>query len=150
MHGLKYDKNERQSDIVSIITECFRKIDLLCEEEEIDRAHRIGKSYKNESSGFPMKPIIIKFKSLRCKQHVYRNLLSILENGKRKPGENSFSVSLDFTNQRYNLLKYAQVIVKEMDNVSFACADVNCSLAIPFENGTIRHFSSEYLSSVHY
>ena len=69
MHGLKYDKNERQSDIVSIITECFRKIGLLCEEEEIDRAHRIGKSYKNESSGLPMKPIIIKFNSWRYRQN---------------------------------------------------------------------------------
>ena len=31
-----------------------------------------------------------------------------------------------------------------MDNVSFVCADVNCSLAIRFKNGTIKHFDSEY------
>ena len=31
-----------------------------------------------------------------------------------------------------------------MDNVSFVCADVNCSLAIRFKNVTIKHFNSKY------
>ena len=31
-----------------------------------------------------------------------------------------------------------------MDNVSFFCVDVNCSIAIRFKNGTIKHFNSEY------
>ena len=31
-----------------------------------------------------------------------------------------------------------------MDNVSFVCAHVNCSLAIRFKNGIIKHFNSEY------
>ena len=106
--------------------------------------HRIGKPYKNESSGLTMKPIIIKFKSWRYRQNVYRNRPRRFENGKKKPGENSFSVSLDLTKRRYNLLKFAQGIVKEMDNVSFVCADVNCSLAIRFKNGIIKHFNSEY------
>ena len=51
---------------------------------------------------------------------------------------------MGLTKQRYNLLKFAQGIKKEMDNVSFVCADVNCSLAIRFKNGTIKHFDSEY------
>ena len=66
------------------------------------------------------------------------------ENGKKKPGENSFSVSLDLTNRRYNLLKFAQGIVKEMNIVSFVCANVNCSLAIRFKNGAVKYFNSEY------
>ena len=66
------------------------------------------------------------------------------ENDKKKPGENYFRVSLDLTKRRYNLLKIAQGIVKEMDNVSFVCTDVNCPLAIHFKNDTIKHFNSEY------
>ena len=31
-----------------------------------------------------------------------------------------------------------------MDNVSFVCDDINCSLAIRFKNGTIKHLDSEY------
>ena len=31
-----------------------------------------------------------------------------------------------------------------MGNVSFVGADVNCSLAMHFKNGTIKHFNSEY------
>ena len=71
MHGLKFDKNESQNDLVSKISECFCEIGLPYEEEEIDRVHRIGKPYKNESSGLTMKPII-KFKSWRYRQNVYR------------------------------------------------------------------------------
>ena len=66
------------------------------------------------------------------------------ENSERKPDENSFSASLDLTKGRYNLFKLAQGIVKEMDNVNFVYAVVNCSLAIRFKNGTIKHFNNEY------
>ena len=144
MHGLKYDKNENQNDIISKVSECFSEIGLSYEEAEIDRVHRIGKPYKNEGSGLTMKSVIIKFKSWRYRQDVYRNRPRRFENGKKKPGENSFSVSLDLTKRRYNLLKIAQGIIKEMDNVSFVCAVANCSLAICFKNGTIKHFNSEY------
>ena len=106
--------------------------------------HCIGKPYNNESSGLTMKPIIIKFKSWRYRQNVYRNRPRRFENGKKKPGENSFSVSLDLTKRRYNLLKFAQGIVKEMDNVSFFCDDVNGSLAMRFKSAIINHFNSEY------
>ena len=61
-----------------------------------------------------------------------------------KREENYFSISLDLTKRRYNLLKFTQGIVKEMDNESFVCAGVNCSIAICFKNGTIKHFNSEY------
>ena len=114
MHRLKYDKNENQSDIVSKISECFSEIGLPYEEAEIDRVHCLGKPYTNESSGLKMKSIIIKFKSWRYRQDVYRNRPRRFKNckKKKKPGENSFSVSLDLRKRRYNLLKIAQGIVK--------------------------------------
>ena len=40
MHGLKFDKNESQNDLVSKISECFSEIGLPYEEEEIDWVHR--------------------------------------------------------------------------------------------------------------
>ena len=61
-----------------------------------------------------------------------------------KRNQVKISFSLDLTKRRYNVLKFAQGIVKEMDNVSFVCADINCSLVIRFENGIIKHFNSEY------
>ena len=137
-------KNENQNDIVSEVSECFSEIRLLYEEAEIDRMHRIGKPYKNEGLSLTVKTIIVKFKSWRYRQDVYQNRPRRFENGKKKPDENSFGVSQDLTKRLYNLFKIAQGIVKEMDNVSFVCADVNCSLAIRFKNGTIKHFNSEY------
>ena len=100
-------------------------------------------SYKNESLSLTMKPIIIKLKSWRYGQNVCWNRSRRFENGKKKPGENSLS-EFQKIKQSYNLLKFTQGIMKEMDNVSFVCAEVNCFLAIRFKNGTIKHFNSEY------
>ena len=33
-----------------------------------------------------------------------------------------------------------------MDNVSFVCADVNCSLDIRFKSSIMKHFNREYES----
>ena len=55
MHGLKFDKNESQNDLVPKISECFSEIGLSYKEEEIDRVHCIGKPYKNKSLGLTMK-----------------------------------------------------------------------------------------------
>ena len=49
IHGLKYDKNENQNDIVSKTSECFSEIGLPYEETEKDKVHRIGKPCKNET-----------------------------------------------------------------------------------------------------
>ena len=149
MHGLKYEKNENQNDIIPKVSECFSEIGLPYEEAEIDRVHRKGKPYKNEGSSLTMKSIIIKFKSWRYKQDVYRNQPRRFENGKKKPGENSFSVSLDLTKRRYNLLKIAQGIVKEMDNVSFVCADVIVPLSYVLKMILLNIFTVS-MSSVHY
>ena len=73
MHCLKYEKNEYQNDIVSKVSGCFSEIGLSDEEADIDWVHPIGKLYKNEGSGLTMKSVIIKFKSWRYRQDIYRN-----------------------------------------------------------------------------
>ena len=99
MHGLKHDKNESQNDIASKISEGFSEIGLPYEDAEIDWVHLIGKPYKNESSGLTMK-LFIKFRSWRYRQEDYWNRPRRFENSKKKPGKNSFSVSLDLTERR--------------------------------------------------
>ena len=144
MHGLKVHKNESQNDLVSEISECCSEIGLPYEKDQKEWVLRIGKPYKNKSSGLTIKRIIIKFRPWRYRQNVYRNRPRSFENGKKKPGEISFGVSQDLTKRSYNLLKFSQVTVKEMDNVRFFCADVNCYLAIRLKNGIIKHFNREY------
>ena len=97
-----------------------------------------------KSQGSTIKPIIIKFRSWRYRQNVYKNRPRRFENGKKKPGEIYFSVSLDLIKRKYNFFKFVQEIVKEMDNVSFVCADVNRSLGIRLKNDIIKHFNREY------
>ena len=52
----------------------------------------------------------------------------------KKPGQKRFAVSVDLTNRKYKLLKHAQETIKSNDNVSFAFADINCSLGLKFAN----------------
>ena len=99
LHSLKYEENENQNNFVSKVSECFSEIGLPYEEAEIDREHHIDKPYKNEGSGLTMKSIIMKFKSWRYRRDVYRSRPRRFENGKKKPGENSFSVSLDLKSE---------------------------------------------------
>ena len=108
MHCLKYDNNGNQINIISKISECFSEIGLPHEEVEIDRVHSMGKPYKNESASLTIKPIIIRFKSCIYRKYVYRNRPRRFESGKKKPGENSFSISFGFAKRRYDLLKIAQ------------------------------------------
>ena len=106
---------------------CFRKIVLPYEEEKIGRVNHIGKSCKNESSGLIVKQSIVKFKSWKQRQNVYRNRTKRFPNGKKK---------LDFTMSRCDFLT-TQGIVKEMDNTKLTDADVMRFLCIRFTNVTI-------------
>ena len=64
-------KKWKSEHIVSKISDFFSEISLPFKEAKIDRVHRKGKPYKNESSRLTMKPIIIKFKSWKYRQDVY-------------------------------------------------------------------------------
>ena len=140
MHGLKFDKNESQNDLVS---EIFETRSFIRKRRQIGCIVQVS-LIRMKSQGLTIKPIIIKFRSWRYRQNVYKNRPRRFENGKKKPGEIYFSVSLDLIKRKYNFFKFVQEIVKEMDNVSFVCADVNRSLAIRLKNDIIKHFNREY------
>ena len=71
-------------------------------EENIDRAHRIGKSYKDITSGKITQSIIVKFKDWKSHQEFYNARPKYFVNGKKKPSAKK----------------------------SFALIDTNCSLAL--------------------
>ena len=64
-------------------------------------------------------------------------------NGRKKPGANSFSVSLDLTQCCYALLTKAKGLIKDNPSVAYAFCDINCSLAIKINDNTYKYFNSE-------
>ena len=64
-------------------------------------------------------------------------------NGRKKPGAKSFSVSLDLAKRRYALLTKAKDLVKDNPSVPCAFCNINCSLAIKFNDNRYKYFNSE-------
>ena len=90
-----------------------------------------------------VRSIIVKFKSWESRAAFYKARTRNFMNGRKKPGAKSFSVSLDLTKRRYALLTKAKGLVKDNPSVAYAFCDINCSLAIRFNDNTYKYFNSE-------
>ena len=64
-------------------------------------------------------------------------------NSRKTPDAKSFSVLLDLTKRRCALLTKAKGLVKDNPSVAYAFCNINCSLAIKFNDNTYKYFKSE-------
>ena len=80
-------------------------------ENQIDRAHGIGKPFLDEERKKKVSSIIVKFKSWKARAAFYKARPKNYVNGRKKPGLTSFSVSLDLTKCRYSLLAKSKSII---------------------------------------
>ena len=124
------------------IRECYNALELPFNEEVIDRAHRFGKEYTDKVSKKKVKSIIVKFKSWKARQKLYNAQPRVQKDGKKKPRQN-FSIFVDLTRRRYQLLSEAKGIVKDINGINFAFVNINCSLGVRYDNGSFDYFNSE-------
>ena len=110
---------------------------------EIDRVHYIGKLVFDTDSKRKVRSIIARFKSWESRTAFYKARPRYFMNDRKKPCAKSFSVSLDLTKRRYALLSKAKGLVKGNPSVAYAFCDINCSLAIKFNDNTYKYFNSE-------
>ena len=115
-------------------TELFNKLELDIPGACIDRAHRIGKRTPGR-----VRPMIVRFTIWRHRTMVYR---------KRKDYVNC-RIALDLTKTRINILKEAIDLARESDRISYALADINCSLCVKprtslvkLTNGSFKFFNT--------
>ena len=88
----------------------------------LDRAHRIGPVYKDESDQ-NAQGIIARFNNFRYRSMFYKNQKK-LKRGKH--------VRMNLISNRYNLLKKRHALIKrmKMENRFYTFADVNCRLKV--------------------
>ena len=91
-------------------------------QNEIDRAHYIGKPYIDEKKN-KVQSIMVKFRSWKS--------------------SSSFNVSLDLMKRRYNLLIKVKGLITNNPLVAYAFSDVNYSLVLKFNDNTYRYFNGE-------
>ena len=98
----------------------------------IDRAHRIGKEYRDKRSNLSCKSIIVHFTTFRHRTIFYRNRNKL----------NKAKVKIDLTKRRYDIYTDAINFVKNYSKVNFVMVDINCRLKVVFTNGKSYFFKS--------
>ena len=132
IHGIECSDDERNGNVLQRVKECYEEINLSFQDENIDRVHRIGKTYTDKNTGKKVKSIIVKFNSWKSRQQFYNAKPKHFTNSKRKPGQLLFSVSVDLTRRRYLLLNKAKGLIKDCESINYVFADVNCCLGMKF------------------
>ena len=95
IEGIVKTRKEKVEDVTNLVKDCFAEVDVDIPDTVLDRAHRIGPVYKDESDQ-SIHGIIVKFNNFRYRSMFYKNRKK-LKRGKR--------VRIDLTSNRYNLLK---------------------------------------------
>ena len=118
---------------MELLEKCYSDIGLQFKPQEIDRAHRIGKTYSVNDTRITTKDIIVKYKSWGPRSAFYKARPKFFKNGARMETRPTFSVALDLTKRRYDLLNHAREKSKSYPDVQFAFVDINCSLVVKGE-----------------
>ena len=141
IHGVEVVKGTEPENIMTTLEDCYKKLDLPYNSENIDRAHRIGKAYVDKVSGAKVQSIIVKFRTWRAREDLYKSRPRRFSQGKEKPVP--FTVSVDLTKQRYDLFKKAKGTIKNFNNVNFVFTDIKCSLGVQIKDRSMKFFYSE-------
>ena len=144
IHGIELDENTSSESVDRILSDCFQKINVPYDRNEIDRAHRIGKVVVDRVTGKSSRPIIVKFKSWKTCCEIYKARPKAYQNGTKKPGSNQlpFSVSLDLTKRRYQLLSRAKRLIEDNKKFNYAFSDINSSLGIKSADNRFLYFNT--------
>ena len=142
IHGIEFKEGD-SGDVMEELEKCYNVMGIPFNENEIDRAHGIGKPFLDKERKKKVRSVIVRFKSWKAHTAFYKARPKNYVNGRKKPGLTSFSVSLDLTKRRYSLLAKAKSIIKDNPAVMFAFADINCSLALKLNDDKFHYFNSE-------
>ena len=134
MEGVPMKKEETADEVLDFVSEKIKEIGVNVPDVILDRAHRVGKPYKDRESGIMLQSILVKFTTFRHRTLLYKN--------RKKLGDN-VTLRLDLTRARYILLSEGRRFVdKYKDKVKFVYADINCRLKVHFNTGPDQFFES--------
>ena len=140
VHGVPVkDSIDGNENILTTLQECYKSVNATFKSEEIDRAHRIGPVY-HDKDGNKVRSIIVKYKSWKAREEFY---LKRPKFSKNKPVSKSFSVSVDLTKRRYELLSKAKRVVTGNRNVNYVFSNINCALGISMKDGSFKYFNTD-------
>ena len=119
---MKKQENESSDKALEEMKCLFSEASINILDACIDRAHRFSKTDDT---------VIVRFTTFCHRTTFYR---------KRKELKNGVKVHLDLTKARLDPLINASKYVKDLSNVDFVYADINCRLKIHFSNNNESFF----------
>ena len=141
--GVEIKNGGKNDNVMELLEKCYSDIGLQFKPQEIDRAHRIGKTYSVNDTRITTKDIIVKYKSWDPRSAFYKARPKFFKNGARMETRPTFSVALDLTKRRYDLLNHAREKSKSYPDVQFAFVDINCSLVVKMKNDYFEYFNDK-------
>ena len=126
---------ETSSDALEKVKEIYAESNLEIPDLNLDRAHRIGKSYFDKIKKVKCKSIIVRFNTFRHRTLLYRSKKDI----KQKKG---YKIRLGLTKRRYLMLSEANKLASDNQNANFCYADVNCRLKIRWNDNQEDFFDT--------
>ena len=133
--GVPSVDRETSSDVLEKVKEICAESNLEIPDSNLDRAHRIGKSYFDKIKKVKRKSIIVRFNIFRHRALLHRAKKDI----KLKKG---YKIRLDLTKKRYLMLSEANKLASDNQNANFCYADVNCSLKIRWNDNQEDFFDT--------
>ena len=76
IHEMEVKENEGEDAVMNVLEDCYSSVILQFDANDIDRAHRIGLHYTDKNSGKKVKSIIVKFRSWKARQRVYKSFIN--------------------------------------------------------------------------
>ena len=122
--NMKKQENESSEEVLEEIKCLFSEASINIPDACFDRAYRVSRTDDT---------VTVRFTKFRHRTMFYR---------KRKELKNGVKVHLDLTKARLDLLIKASKYVKNLSNVDFVYADINCRLQIYFSNNNESFFDS--------
>lgn len=140
IYGIPPRDDEDKESVMSLVEKCHQEMGIEFSRGNIDRAHRVGAVMENPTTKAKSQAVIVKFRSWDSRAEFYMNRPKFKPEGSGR--RRRFSIALDLTRERYELLKVAREKVMNYPDVKFAYADINCLLAMRMANDQVKFFSS--------
>ena len=115
--GIPEVSNGSSEDVFNNTVDMFARVGIEDMEQNIDRAHCIGESYHHKKSKKKCNSIIVKFSSFRYCAKAYRQ---------KKNLDDGVTAHVDLIKKRHSLLRKANGLIRNRDEVLFCYAEINC------------------------
>ena len=123
INGIKKDHDESGKDCINKVLKVCEKFNVSVKENDIDRAHRVGREKKT---------MIVKFYSFEKRTSLY----------KARKQEKNIKIHLDITRKRLSLLDAAKKLLSDNCGIDFVFADINCNTVAKMTNGDYKFFDN--------